>query len=274
MRSNRKSQELLVQTENIKSKNHNVKTGHLFVFQKQMRLLTVYHRNPEIYSRLTQVTSQANLFAWWLNSSYVPRPVENNLMQQGFALVHQFSQQREKKALYLFCMKQYKAWCPIPGRVDPSREVGFPFLSWEGQPNVRGSSREEVRIFLHFYWFLRLVIYWALLRKKTEFFDKSSKTIDILLVFFKPKWNPSHIEYYYSTPLMTVTKTQLISQNPRVLGMGSGYSALHQSCWESKNQSSAGLHHHWVGRSKGSRSFQPRGRGSCMNVLVLPLKQV
>ena len=29
-------------------------------------------------------------------------------------------------------------------------------------------------------------------RKKTEFFDKSSKTIDILPVFFEPKWRPNY----------------------------------------------------------------------------------
>ena len=32
-------------------------------------------------------------------------------------------------------------------------------------------------------------------RKKTEFLDKSSKTIDIVPVFFEPKWSPSRVDF-------------------------------------------------------------------------------
>ena len=34
-----------------------------------------------------------------------------------------------------------------------------------------------------------------LFKKQTDFLDKSSKTIDILLDFFEPKWSPNGIEW-------------------------------------------------------------------------------
>ena len=92
--------------------------------------------------------------------------------------------------------------------------------------------------------------------KKTEILDKSSKTIDILLVLFEPKWNPNEKSQWGLSHFLPFPQTP--AGWPRIWaaqlpGMWRRYCALGYSVY-SVQPSIPSMHCYWLEESKISWS--------------------